>query len=152
MGINFRCKKGFTISELILVMALMTIFAALSAPGVLGFRAKCQLNGAARQVVGDLTAARMEAVKQSCNVILNFENPVEYSFVVDKNNNNAFDSGENKRTRNLESYPGVQNIRTDTKNIFNSRGAMRRMRTITLQNGKRQVNITISISGRIKMD
>jgi prepilin-type N-terminal cleavage/methylation domain-containing protein len=146
-------RSGFTLAELVMVLAVMALFLVLGIPNMMSYRAKSMLRGAGLQVSGDLTGSRMEAIKQNCNVIVDFSGPAEYKIVIDKNCNNSHDPGEIKIRRNLgEKYPSVECITLDSKNIFNSRGAMNRMRTLTLQNSGGRVNIRISLSGRIQLD
>jgi Tfp pilus assembly protein FimT len=148
-----RNSPGFTLVELAMILAVMAVFLAFSIPNMLAYRTKLILRGAGLQVSGDLTRARMEAIKQNCNIIISFNSPTEYSILVDTNCDNTHNPGETCTNRNLdEKYPGVKNIKVDTKNIFNSRGAMNRMRNIILQNQAGLVNISISLSGRIKLD
>ena len=146
-------NSGFTLSELFIVLFIIGVCVAVGIPNFLRYNAKAHLNGAARQVMADLIAARMEAIKQNCNVIISFEDQYRYYMVVDKNGNNSYDVEEVKTIKDIaENYPGVKNIKTDTKNIFNAKGAMRRMRNIELQHGSDNVTIRISISGRIKIE
>ena len=146
-------NSGFTVFELAVVIFIAGVCVAMGIPNFLQFASKAKLNGASRQVAGDLIAARMEAIKQNCNVIVGFQDQNRYYIVVDKNSNNSYDATESKIIRDLsDHYPGVKNIKADTKNIFNSKGAMRRMRTIELQNSSNTVKIRISIAGRVKID
>ena len=150
--------KGFTVVELLIVIVIIGIMTSIAVQNLLSYRPKSRLNGAARTVVADLMAARMAAVKRKCKVIVNFETTGasagrEYWIVIDENRNNAYDSGETKIVKSLVGeYPDVKNIKADTKNIFNSRGASSRMRNIILQNGSGQRTIRVSIAGRIKIE
>jgi type IV fimbrial biogenesis protein FimT len=91
------CNKqsGFTLIELIVIIAIVGVFAAIAVPNFLSYMPKHRLNGAARQVMGDLMAARMKAVSQNCDVAVTFAsgNP-EYEIWTDSDNDDIEDSGE----------------------------------------------------------
>jgi Tfp pilus assembly protein FimT len=50
--------------ELLVVVAMVGLLGAMAVPNLLDQRPKYRLNGAARQLMGDLLAARMQAVSQ----------------------------------------------------------------------------------------
>ncbi len=56
-------QAGFTMLELVIVSAILAIMAAIAVPNYLTYIPKARLNGAARMVMVDLMAARMNAVK-----------------------------------------------------------------------------------------
>lgn len=146
-------RTGFTLTEVVMALAVMSVLLGLGIPKMMSYRSKSMLRGAALQVSGDLAGARMEAIKQNCNVSVSFINATDYQILVDNNGNNSADPGEANLIKNLtDKFQGVYNIKADTRNIFNSRGAMGRMRTITLQNPSGMIHISVSISGRIKVN
>lgn len=148
-----KSDSGFTLIELLIILVIIGVIISISLPNLLIYLVKSRLNGAARQVATDLTAARMEAVKQNCLSIIGFETNHSYYIVIDKNSNQAYDVGEKKITKDLHNnYEDVINIKADTKNIFNSRGATDRHRNIELQNPAGKKTISVSISGRIKIN
>ncbi|HOF04781.1 MAG TPA: GspH/FimT family pseudopilin, partial [Syntrophales bacterium] len=87
-------RRGFTLVEIIIVIAVMTIIAALAYPNFQGFMASRRLNGAARQVQGDLLAARMRAVSENREIKVKFINGNQYTMFYDYNNNGQVDTGE----------------------------------------------------------
>ena len=151
-------NEGYTAAELLVIIAVMGIMTAIALPNLLNYMAKSRLNGAAMTVYSDLMGARMKAVQLNCKVIVNFETAgpsagKEYFIIFDKNGNNCHDTDETKIVKNLaENYPGVMNIKHDTKNIFNSRGALSRMRNIILKNESGERTIRVSIAGRVKIE
>jgi len=58
-------NNSFTLIELLIVIAIMGIMAAMAVPSYQTFMAQRRLNGAARQVMSDLMAARMKAITQN---------------------------------------------------------------------------------------
>jgi type IV fimbrial biogenesis protein FimT len=60
-----RSQKGFTLVELMIVVAVMAIMAAFAFPAYEDWMERNRLNGAARQVMSDLMEARMKAASQN---------------------------------------------------------------------------------------
>jgi len=56
-------QSGFTLIEMMIVIAVFAIVASIAIPNFMSLLPGIRLNGAARQVMGDLMAARMKAVK-----------------------------------------------------------------------------------------
>jgi prepilin-type N-terminal cleavage/methylation domain-containing protein len=67
--------RGFTIIELVLVVALIAIVSAMAVPLVLSSSAQLRLSGAARQVERELQSARMKAVRANRVMRLRFNCP-----------------------------------------------------------------------------
>ena len=60
--------QGFTLTELVMVLALMVILAGLAAPGFRSLLVKRAVRATADALVGDLRFARAEAVKRAVTV------------------------------------------------------------------------------------
>jgi type IV fimbrial biogenesis protein FimT len=152
------CNKqsGFTLIEMMIIIAILAIFAAIATPNFLSYLPKSRLNGAARQVMGDLMAARMKAVSQNCDVTVTFAsgNP-EYKIWTDSNNNDTIDSGE-EITKNIQSnYYDVIISSTTNNNIkFSSRGTASPLgeTIITLTNSVGSTKVNVSLTGRVKIE
>ena len=55
-------KKGFTLIELMVTIAITGILAGITLSAYFSLRPKLRLDGAARQIMGDLMWARMQMV------------------------------------------------------------------------------------------
>ena len=65
---SFRKSKAFTLTELLVVMALMAVLFALSAAGFLGIRSGQSLKQASSQVLDQLSLARQSALSKNARV------------------------------------------------------------------------------------
>lgn len=69
---KFRDSKGFSLMELIIVMALIGILMAIAMPSVLSQIAHLRLTRSVRNVVSELNAARFKAIAQNKNYAVEF--------------------------------------------------------------------------------
>jgi type IV fimbrial biogenesis protein FimT len=65
-------SSGFTMVELIVVMAVLAIMAVFSVPAINSWIPSYQIREAARDLYSDFQAARSEALKRNANVVISF--------------------------------------------------------------------------------
>ena len=150
------CNKqsGFTLIELMVIIAIMAVSAGIAIPNFLSYMPKHRLNGAARQVMGDLMAARMKAVKLNHRAKVFFYSDHQYKICDDADNNGTVADGEGEvQLRDIQTE--YSDVTFDSSNppdpVFSSRGTATTT-TITLQNSSGLKVITISIAGRVKIN
>ena len=150
------CNKqsGFTLIEMMIIIAILAIFAGIAIPNYLAYLPKSRLNGAARQVMGDLMAARMKAVSLNHSVKVFFYSNHEYKICDDADNSGTVADGEGDvQLRDIQNE--YSDVTFDSSNppdpVFSSRGTATTT-TITLQNSSGSKDITISIAGRVKIN
>jgi len=146
--------SGFTLVEMMVVVAVMAVMAAIAIPSFMSLLPGMRLNGAARQVMGDLMDARMEAVKQNNRFRVFFNSPEtnQYEILDDDDNGNDKDDGETIITKNIQDNYSDVTFSSTNNPIFYPRGTAASLPTITLQNtdgGCKEV--TVSITGRVKI-
>jgi type IV fimbrial biogenesis protein FimT len=138
---TINTKSAFTLYEVLVGMVIIAIVSAIS---ILNYRAwvpGIRLNGAARQVMSDLAAARMASVKENVSVVVMHLNNHAYSVTV---------GSGTASIRDLQpDYPGTSLNFTSV--LFSSRGTTA-PRTLTLQNSSGVKTITVAITGRVKLN
>lgn len=130
-------ESGFSLIELMIVVALIAITVAFALPNMIGQRADAKLQGAVNNLKGDLNKARTLAIRENANVVILFEAD-RYQVFVDNgggafSNNWERDDGESQLLRPLPSGVsidiGATNLSTVCPNAavahctqFNERG------------------------------
>lgn len=141
-------KKGFTLVELLIVVALVAILTFIAIPQITILANKSRLNGAARLVWGDLQNAKMTAIKTNGTTTVTFNNSTNYSFPR---------GGGQIFTRDLTTeYPNVTVVTAGGSTVaFASTGiilpaaSMTLPATITIQNSQGSKTISVLWTGRI---
>ena len=146
-----KLENGFTTTELMTVMAIIGVLAALAIPNIAGQMPRYRLNGATRQVMGDLMWARMEAVSQKNEFMVSLLNDHEYMILDDDDNDGNADSGEWTVTKDIQTeYYGVMLSLTVNPTFF-PRGSASPT-TITVSNDSGSKAIKVHITGRVKIE
>ncbi len=148
-------QSGFTLMEMMIVVAVLAIMAAIAIPNFMSLLPGMRLNGAARQVMGDLMAARMNAVKENNRFRVFFNSPGtnQYQILDDDNNNNSADTGEAITTppKNIQDNYHDVSFSSTTNPIFYPRGTAYGT-TVTVTNSSGSKYVKVAITGRVKIE
>lgn len=143
--------EGFTLVELMIVLGIVAIGVLLTQAWLSTQLPKWRLNGAVRQLVSDLQAAKMKAVVERNRQRIIFQDAHRYVVVDDDNNNGNPDPGEKVENRDIQSdYRDVTLAATNNPS-FLPRGTASNLASITVTNPAGTRIITVSITGRVKV-
>jgi prepilin-type N-terminal cleavage/methylation domain-containing protein len=154
-------RKGFTATELMVAMTIVSLLAAVATADILSGLPKRRLTQAARQIVSDLTAARMTAAAENRLCRLTAD-PGAGTYLLEALDTDPLDGSATWRTT------GLPRKLTDPESPFFQKGVTLAgiSRTITLKPDGRVVSgslflendqgdslkVTISDAGRIKVE
>ena len=144
-------SQGFSLIELVIVMGILVILGSLSQTWLSSQLPKWRLNGAARQLASDLTAAKMKAVTQGRKHRVSFLDSHRYTVLEDQNNNGRPDLGEPLVERDIQNDYGDVTLTSTNNPIFHPRGTASNLATVTLSNSAGSKTVTVGITGRIKV-
>ncbi len=143
--------QGVSLVELLIVLGIVAVVAV----GTQGWLAtqlpSWRLQGAVRQVVSDLAAAKMKAVVERHQQRIFFQDDHRYLILDDRNNNGKLDQGEDTEMRDIRDRYRDVTVTANNNPSFLPRGTARHFGSITLSNPAGERTITITITGRIKI-
>ncbi len=141
-GSKLSDRRGFTLAELMVAMAVFAIMAAIAMPSYLSMQPGLRLNGAAREVLGKLMWARSKAVEQNSAYAVTF--PTDHTLLIT--------SGAWSQTIDLQTdYSGITLSKSGSDPTFNGRGTASGSTTITVSNGSSSRTVTVSATGNVKI-
>ncbi len=142
---------GFSLLGQLITLTLAGIMLAIAVPGYLKVMPRHRLNGAVRQLTGDLMWARMKAIQRNNRYRIFFLDDHQYRILDDADNDGRADPGEWTLTRDLRAdHPDVV-MRSTNNPVFSPRGTAGNLATITLTNAAGSRRISISIAGRVRV-
>ena len=134
---RFGNVRGFTLTEVLVVIVVFSILATIAVPQFIAFRPTNRLNGAARQIYSELMWARAKAVNENRTYVVTF--PTNYSMQI---------AGTTTRVVNIQTdYSDVTLTSSASTVTFSSRGTTDATPTITLTNSGGTKTVTLRITG-----
>ena len=146
-------NQGLTLLEIMTVIAILGILAAISVPNVIAWQQTAKLRGATRDLMSDLSMARMHAVKNGAVVKALFKKS-GYILFIDTNNDDVAGAGDD--VLRSKKYPPGNVMQKATfpgaKTAFYPSGAASPAGSVTLDHGgSMQMKIIVNLVGRIRV-
>lgn len=136
-------EKGFSLVDILSVMAVAAVVTTIALPSLRGFAANYRLAAAADELAAELNAARVMAVSRSTTYQVTFNQNENAYRIVDL----ADPANPTRVQRSLAS--GVQLKRTPVNPItFSSRGAARGGAVVLSSTTGRVIVVAVQASGR----
>ena len=116
-------RKGFTLTEVIVVMSLIGIMMAIAVPSYVSWLPKHRFQTSVRQIYDDMNLAKIRAVRNNLDAYITFDtnNETYFVFLDDVTQNGTYDGGETILRNNVTLENGT-NITVAPRCGFNNRG------------------------------
>lgn len=164
-GLKKSKQSGFSLVELMVVIAVIAIMATFAVPGFLTWRTNFHLKKAARDLLGHMQRAKLTAVKERTDCAVSFGVAIDgtnydYIVFVDSDNDRTYDAGETiiKQVQwdedvdfDTSTEASGTNFPSDTV-VFNSRGRSNNLGRAYLKNdNERKIEVIVSMAGNIRI-
>ena len=120
---TLKNRRGFTLTEVVVILSILGIMTAISVPSYLSWLPKHKLQTSARQIYDDINLAKIRAVKDNTVAVITFTpgNDTYFVFLDDSISNGSYDAGETILRNNTTLENGVNMTAANTCG-FNNRG------------------------------
>lgn len=142
---------GFSLFELLIVLAIIAVVSAIVMPGILSWRSNASLRGAAGNLKGDLELSKAKAVRE--------RSPVTVTFLATHYQVTFTDKDGNVQTLRNRKLPGGVKVDLDSTNfkdgdktVFSARGLPGAGSAVLVNNSGQQKKIVVSPLGRIRIE
>lgn len=151
---TFFREAGFTLPEMMVSIGIFALLIGIAVPNMVATMPAVKLDGASRQLLGDLMWARGKAVEENNQFVVTFSNDNKsYTILDDTNKNGSADAGEWTKTQNIQTnFSDVTLSVTGANPTFSDRGTAGAATTVTLTNSSGTRTVTVSVTGVVKVN
>ncbi|GMQ79985.1 MAG: hypothetical protein BMS9Abin03_448 [Thermodesulfobacteriota bacterium] len=115
-------RKGFTLTEVTVVLGILFIMTAISVPSYISWLPKHRLQTSVRQICDDMNLAKIRAVKDNKNACITFDTVADtYTIFFDEDGSASYNAGDIIIKGNVPLENGVDITAANTL-AFNNRG------------------------------
>ncbi len=140
-------NKGFTLVELMVVVAVTALAATVTAPSVVGMIQRQRLQGVSNQLLWDLRSAREKAITSHRPVTVAVPNNHSYTIWTDTNSNGVAEAGEAKTTDIAAQH---LTLASDKSPVFSPSGMITNSAVMTLTDASgKAATIIMTMAGSI---
>ena len=149
-GVGWGMAPGFTLAELVMVIAVIGILAVMAVPSFLTYLRAAGLKSGVQQVVTLLNQARELAIKENSNVCVTLPSVTQISYRLGSCAGAAWVGAGTDAAGNINLPPGIT-VTASANPIFNYVGSALPVATYTLTYTQTGATLTASVaaSGRI---
>ena len=158
-------KQGFTLIEIMIVIAIMAIFAGIAIPNLIGWLPRHRLSLAAQDVASGMLKARSRAVKDDTTIVFRRTGNSFLAFADDGAGSalgtdgvpvNANNDTQDGSEQTVVTVPMPSGVTIDApavfQTIFDRRGLPSVIGTIRLENSRGATrNIVLSLAGNVQV-
>ena len=153
-----RKNTGFTLLELMVVIAITAILSVIVVPNMIGWRNNAKLKGNVLNLRGYLEMAKLKAIKENAKVAVVFDVVGNgYAVFVDNgtgaNANNWIHDENEQLLRNIQLPAGItlSTTRSNNRLRFNSRGRCIGITITSANTNGKKMDVIVSFVGRIRI-
>lgn len=140
-----RAERGFTVGEVIVVLAVIGVVALVSAPTLFSYWRAATAKAAAEELAAGLNRGRQLAVMQNQNVCVEVVG-IRYRYRLG-GCTGAVWTGPETDANGLMSLANNVTLATDANPVFSNMGAAAPGATMTVTNLEGDVTLTVAVSG-----
>jgi type IV fimbrial biogenesis protein FimT len=148
--LEWHMAPGFTLAELVMVIAVIGILAVMAVPSFLSYLRAAGLKSSAQQVVTLVNQARELAIKENGNVCVTLPSATQMTYRLGSCAGSAWVGAGTDATGNVNLPPGVT-ASASANPVFNYVGSALPAATYTLTYTQTGATLTVSVaaSGRV---
>ncbi len=147
-----RKDAGFTITEFMITMAILSIISAIAVPNYSAWRSNSKLVGASQNLRGDMEMAKLRAIRENAAVAVLFT-ATGYTIFIDNDTDWAIDPGELQlRNRQLDAGITIDLVATTfagDRTRFDGRGLPGVLGTVVIVGSAGTRQISMNRLGRL---